>query len=367
MITVGLDAVRLLRDGSAAFPAMLDAIARAEREVLFEMYWVGADRIGDRFRAALVERARAGVSVRVLFDSIGSLGTPASWWSPLVEAGAEIHEFSPLSPLSRRFRFGELTKRDHRKILVVDCVVGFTGGINIGELWDPPDSPETAWRDDVIEVRGPSARLLRSAFFDVWQRCARAIPTDAICATVAGQVEVLSNRIARRPDRAIRRRYRTLVGHAKTSIDIASAYFLPGRGFLHALRRAARRGVRVRVLVPEHSDVWIVGMAMTSLYGRLLADGVEVFLYRPRVLHSKTAIFDRRLTTIGSHNLDEWSSRFDLECNVFVDSSEFAQSVSESFELDLSVSRRLDLESWRKRALHVRLLAWLAALFRAFL
>ncbi len=367
-VTVGPDRVRLLRDGTEAFPAMLAAIAAARHEILLEMYWFGADRIGEQFRGALIERARAGVRTRILFDGFGSLEMPNSWWRPLLDAGAEVQEFSPISPLKRQFRAGRVANRDHRKVLVVDGVTGFAGGINIGELWAPPDAPESAWRDDGIEISGPTAQVLRVAFYDVWRRCGRAVDAD-MSEPLPGNplLRILTNRIERRPTRSIRRVYLAGLRRATKSVDIASAYFLPGPRFLHAMRGAARRGVRVRLLVPGRSDVPIVSLAMSSLYGRLLSDGVEVYAYTPRVLHAKTGVFDERFTMIGSHNLDARSWRFNLECNVLVDSPEFARVVGRSFERDLTDARRLDLGEWRGRPVSLRMLAWLAALFRKVL
>jgi cardiolipin synthase len=368
-VDVGANRVRLLHDGAQAFPAMLLAIAGAEREILLEMYWIGADRIGVQFRDALVKRASAGVRVRVLFDAIGSLETPDSFWRPLLEAGALVQEFSPISPFKRQFRAGLLAYRDHRKVLVVDGIVGFTGGINIGEHWAPPDAPESAWRDDAIEIRGPAVRALRSAFNQVWRRTGRKVTSDGIKTPRSRdrRVRVLTNRVGLHPSRSILRAYLLGLRRAERSIDIANAYFLPGPRFLHAMRRAARRGVRVRLLIPSQSDVWVVALAMSSLYGRLLSDGVEVYAYAPRVLHAKTAVFDTRYTMVGSHNLDTLSSRFNLECNVVVDSPEFARIARASFERDLADAERLDVETWHERPLSLRFLAWSAALFRSVL
>ena len=367
-ITVGAHSVRFLRDGTAAFPAMLEAIEGASREVLLEMYWLAADRVGRRFRAALMERARAGVRVALVFDAMGSFETPRSFWAPLVEAGAEVHEFAPLSPLRRRFRAEQISFRDHRKILVVDGEIGFAGGINIGEPWAPPDEPGRAFRDDAVELRGPAVRLLRATCLESLRRCGSLLAVDTPDASPADPlVRVLTNRVERRANRAIRRAYLAELRHATQSVDIASAYFLPGPLFLHAMRAAARRGVRVRLLLPERSDVWVVALAMQSLLGRLLAAGVEVYAYTPRVLHSKTAVFDGRLTFIGSHNLDALSLSHNLECDVVVDSTAFARVVLDAFEDDLTQARRVDLPSWRQRPLLLRALAWIAALFRSFL
>jgi cardiolipin synthase A/B len=367
-ITVGAQTVRFLRDGAMAFPAMLEAIEGAKREVLLEMYWFDADRVGHRFRAALVERARAGVRVALVYDGIGSFYTPRSFWTPLIEAGAEVHEFAPLSPLRRRFRAKRIPFRDHRKILVVDGEIGFAGGINIGELWDPPDDPAGAFRDDAIEIRGPAVRSLRATCLETLRRCGSVLAKDR-AGTHSGDplLRVLTNRTERRASRSIRRAYLLGIRSATRSLDIASAYFLPGPRFLRAMRLAAKRGVRVRVLVPERSDVWIVALAMRSILGRMLADGIEVYTYMPRVLHSKTAIFDGRFTFIGSHNLDALSLTYNLECDVVVDSADFASVVGAAFEDDLAQSHRLDLASWTRRPLLFRAVAWMAALFRAFM
>ena len=258
-----------------------------------------------------------------------------------------------------------------RKILVVDGKIGFTGGINIGELWAPPDAPELGWRDDDVEIRGPAAGDMRAAFYDVWKQCGGAVPAGvrpmSIVATHDSHVRVLTNRIEGRKNRVIHRTYLFGLRHATTSVDIASAYFLPGPRFLRALRSAAGRGVRVRILIPEHSDQRIVALATSSLYGRLLASGVEVFMYLPRVLHTKTAIFDGRYTMIGSHNLDAVSAQYNLECNVVVDSAEFGAISRASFERDLADSTRLELDTWKRRPVPLRFVAWFAALFRAFM
>jgi cardiolipin synthase len=137
--TVGADVVKLLRDGAEAFPAMLDAIAKAEREILLEMYWVGADACGVMFRDALTERAKAGVTVRVIWDSIGSLGTNESWWQPLVAAGGDVREYHALLSLTKKLELDRIERRDHRKLLVVDAAIGFTGGIKLSNQWMPVD------------------------------------------------------------------------------------------------------------------------------------------------------------------------------------------------------------------------------------
>lgn len=367
-IVVGDDRVVLLRDGVAAHAAMLDAIGVAQREIVLEMYWIGHDHVGRAFLHALVTRAKAGVAVCVIYDSIGSFGLPSDFWAPLVRAGGKVREFSPISPWRRRFRFARIHLRDHRKNLVVDGVVGFAGGINLGAVWAPLKG--LPWRDDAIEVRGPAARVLRVAFYRVWVRMGEVAPegsTELEPRRPDARVYVLTNEITARPNRAIRRTYLYGIRRARTSICVASAYFLPGPLFLFALRRAAKRGVRVRVLVPDRPDVWIVKLAMASILGRLLEDGIEVYAYTGRMLHAKTAAFDDRIAIIGSHNLDTISWRFNLECNVVVEDAAFATLVRESFDADCADARPVRLAEWRRQSRFARTVAWLVALLRPLL
>lgn len=370
VVEIEANHVRLLRDGAEAYPAMLSAIAAARVEVLLEIYWIGRDAIGERFREALVERARAGVRVLVTYDAIGSLGIGPEWWAPLVGAGGDVREFAPVFPLRTGFRSAHVALCDHRKILVADGEVGFTGGINIAEPWLPTDARQPAWRDDAIEVRGPAAADLRAVFYGGWRGLGGEPPKGESPASVrsaGARVCVIENRIGRRPDRAIRRAYLLAVRRSRRSVDIAAAYFLPGPRMLHALRRAAERGVRVRVLIPQRSDVRVVDLATSSIMGRLLGSGVRVFAYEARTLHAKTAVVDEIFVTIGSHNLDELSLRLNRECNVAIADPAFARIVEASFERDLEDARELDLASWKERPYWLRAAGWFAALLRSML
>ena len=256
--------------------------------------------------------------------------------------------YAPVLPWQRRFRWGQVFFRDHRKILVVDGEIGFVGGINLASPWLSREEGGLAWRDDAVEVRGPLTAHLRGVFATMWERCrgqalagAFAPPPTTKEIETPQRVVVLTNRIGSRPNRRIRREYLRAIRRAKTSIDIASAYFLPGPLFLRALRSARRRGVRVRVLVPKVADVWLVSLAVTHLVGRLLEEGVEVYTYGRSMLHFEGhAVIDRRLVIVGSHNLDTLSWRYNLECNVTIDDSAFAEGFVESFERDLDGAER---------------------------
>jgi cardiolipin synthase len=364
---VDANRVRLLRDGVEAYPAMLEAIARAEREILLEMYWIQGDKAGLMFRDALTERARQGVTVCVSFDAIGSIGAPWSMWEPLLAAGGQVVEFAPISPLLRRFNYKALNHRDHRKILVVDEKIGFTGGMNIGDPWLPIEQGGQHWRDDALEVRGPVARELRSLFFETWRREGRTPPPDArpLSRKVSGRVVLLAGQHG--PKRGIRKTYLKGIRHAHRRIDIANPYLLPGPILLSAIRSARRRGVEVRMLIPGINDVWLVSMAMSSIIGRLLQSDVRVFAYQGRVLHAKTAVFDETLATVGTYNLDPRSRRYNRECNIAVYDPAVARAVRASFEADLEHATELSLSTWKERTVVHRFLAWLAYPIQQFL
>ncbi|HEY3817888.1 MAG TPA: phospholipase D-like domain-containing protein [Polyangiaceae bacterium] len=358
---VGVDRVRLLRDGIQAFPAMLAAIAGAQREVLLEMYWVGPDSVGERFRDALAARARAGVKVCVIYDAIGSLALTPAWWRPLFEAGGRAVEYHSLSPLDPRFRLARVELRDHRKLLVLDGVHGFTGGINLAAPWLPPDGGGAGWRDDMIEVVGRAPEELRSLFYRTWRKLTREhAPLDVVPLTDrrTRPVWVLASRW--RLQRSIHREYALRIGRAKDRIDIANSYFIPDLRVRAALFRAVRRGVHVRVLVPVKSDVPVVQFAVESLFDTLLRHGIDVYALPGTMLHAKTAIIDDVFTTVGSYNLDHRSWRKNLEVNLAVEDAAFARHVRGWFERDLEVARQIDLTTWRDRSFAARTAEWAA-------
>lgn len=356
---VGSDRVRLLRDGIEAFPTMLEAIAKAERELLLEMYWVGLDAVGMRFRSALVAAAKRGVTVRVVYDAVGSLSINQSFWNELTHAGGEVREYHPLSPLRPAFDVRRIEQRDHRKILVVDGAAGFTGGLNLARPWLPFEDGGEAWRDDMIEMRGPAVSELRTLFYKTWRRLwirnlpneisAPNVPRDLIPLSKkpTGRVYVLAS--LRKSRRNLRREYLSRINRAEKSIEIANSYFVPDRSVRNALYRAVLRGVRVRVLLPSKSDVAVVQFAIEALYEQLLRHGVQLYCHHGPMMHAKTAIIDDSFATIGSYNLDERSFRKNLEVNVGVVDEAFATYVRKWFDRDVERATKIDLYEWRAR------------------
>lgn len=358
------DKVRLLRDGAEAYPAMLAAIRAAKREVLVEMYWIGADPVGTRFREALCERARAGVTVRLIYDAIGSLSLTPAFWEPLVRAGGEFRDYHPLSPLRPTFDLARIEQRNHRKILVVDGGRGFTGGLNLAKPWLAIEDGGEAWRDDMVEVVGHAAEELRTLFYKTWRRAVfRRLPKDApggIAQLIAlpqdlvplnkrptSKVYVLAS--LRRSKRNLGREYVARLNRAQKSIEIANSYFIPDRNVRNALYRAVLRGVHVRILVPAKSDVTIVQYALEAMYESLMRNGVEMYCHAGPMMHAKTAIIDDAFVTIGSYNLDERSGRKNLECNIAVEDNAFATHVRQWFDRDVATAEHVDLYDWRAR------------------
>jgi cardiolipin synthase len=344
---------------------MLEAIERAEREVLLEMYWVGADAVGERFCDALAARARAGVRVCVIHDAVGSMGVTPAWWRPLYAAGGRAVEYHSISPLDPRFRLERVELRDHRKMLVLDGMNGFTGGINLAIPWLPSTQGGSGWRDDVIELRGDATQELRTLFYRTWRKLTgENAPLD---------VRPLSRRHTRpvwvlasqwRTRRSIHREYVRRIAHARDRVDIANSYFVPDRRVRAALFRTVRRGVTVRVLVPAKSDVPVVQFAVEALFDTLLRHGIEIWTLPGTMLHAKTAIVDETFTTIGSYNLDERSWRKNLEVNLAVEDRDFARHVRSWFERDLARATPVDLATWRERSLARRGFEWAAFAMR---
>lgn len=354
--------VRLLHDGVEALPAMLRAIASAQHEVLLEMYWFGSDRTGRRFAEALVERARAGVIVRVSYDAIGSLEAGAAMFDELRAAGVEVHEFNPIAPWRQRFSFARINQRDHRKLLVVDGILAITGGFNIGDPWAPEHEGGQGFHDDGIEIRGDAALELRALFYRVFP----ALPNELVVPGVPEgdtAVTVLASDLhAERRD--IYDGYVNAIARATRDIVITNSYFIPSSRVRRALTRAVLRSVRVRVLMPRDTDVKLAQLASRHLYTRLLRDGVELYEWAGGILHSKTAAIDDDWCTVGSFNFDARSIHNNLELNVAMVDREVNAALRRRIEQDLAQSVRIELASWSKRNWFIRLVERVVYAFR---
>jgi cardiolipin synthase A/B len=366
--------VELLRDGREAYPAMLEAIAGAEEQVLLEMYWFDSDRAGRRFADALCAAAARGVETVLLYDAVGSFGVDTGMFDELRHAGVKVAQFGPIAPWRRRFRLDRLTRRDHRKILVVDGEVGFTGGINIADAWLSTDEGGGGWRDDMVRVEGPVVRGLIALVLSAWRRAggvpvSRTRPShhgSAFAGPGKQSARVISESYLRNRHQ-IASAYVSQLYHAKKTAWITNAYFVPDPTVMRALTRACDRGVDVRVLLPAETDVEIVRHASRATWGRLLRHGVRIFEYERSILHSKSAVIDGRWSTIGTFNFDYLSLRWLLEVNLCVLDEEFGSTMQRSFLRDLEQSREVDLRTHRFRPLGDRLLEMILYRFRKFL
>ncbi len=367
---VGGNRVGLLHDGAEAFPAMLEDIAAARSEILLEMYWFGSDRTGRRFAEALARRAKQGVRVRIIYDAIGSIEADDDMFVELEASGCEVHQYNPIAPWRQRFRLGLVNRRDHRKMLIVDGQIGYTGGLNLADPWAPESDGGQSFRDTMIRIDGPATADLRAVFMDSWTKLAgeAAEPVPGV-ARIAGApdetcgVTILANKYLGER-RAIRREYLRRIRLARRSVYLANSYFLPDRTIRRYLLAAVRRGVDVRVLVPGKSDVPAVYFAARRLYEPLLEAGVRLYEWHATVLHAKTAVVDGSWSTIGTYNLDYRSWRFNLEVTAAVDDPGFGTAMERRFLEDLANAAPVDIRHFGFRPLAERIAEHFFYMFR---
>ena len=336
--------LRFLDGGAQFFTAMLSAIETARSHVLLEMYLVSSGDTADSFIGALIRARRRGVRCCLLFDAFGALGLATADRRRLVDAGIELRFYNPLDWRSRLRNF----MRDHRKLLTVDAAVAFVGGAGISDEFAPgPD----AWRELMIEIRGPVVADWQRAFARSWRRSGPplALPDPPLAPLAGGAAGRLSLSEARQHSvlaNGVIRRIEAATGR----VWLMSAYFVPSRRFRTALRRAARRGVDVRLLMPSaRTDHPWVRHAARRFYGKLLRSGVRIFEYQPHVLHAKMILCDDWVS-IGSSNLDRWSFKWNLEANQEVADSGVADDAAALFAGDFAVSRALSRRHWAQRA-----------------
>ena len=353
---------------------MLDAIESAEREVLLEMYWFGSDKTGRRFADALRERASAGVRVRVIYDAVGSIQSDSRMFAKLREAGCEVEQYNPIAPWRARFRIGVINHRDHRKLLIVDRRIGFTGGVNLGNAWAPLRDGGEGWRDDTIRIEGPAVEQMRAIFLHGWRRIVEpalfgppSTPPSARVPDPAGsRVRVLANHYYGER-RAIRRAYLRRIARSERSVCITNSYFIPDARIRRVLRQAVDRGVDVRVMIPGKSDSFPARYAARQLYGRLLRSGIRLYEWHRSVLHSKTAIIDGTWCTVGTYNLDYRSWRFNLEVVAAIEDSSVAGAMERQFHDDLAGAHEVSYEAWKRRPWLERVLDRFCYSFRKML
>lgn len=353
---------------------MLEAIETAEREILLEMYWFGSDNVGREFADALSSRAKAGLRVLVLYDAVGSIQSDGRMFAAMREAGCEVEQYNPIAPWRARFRVGLVNHRDHRKLLVVDRRVGFTGGVNLGDEWAPRSAGGGGWRDDTIRIEGPAVEQMRDIFMHGWRKIVEPMksgrpsmpPPMEMPHLKGSRVRVLANHYLGER-RAIRRAYLSRIATAKRSVCITNSYFIPDLRIRRILTQAAKRGVDIRVMIPGKSDSFPARYAARRQYGRLLRHGIKLFEWQRSILHSKTAIVDGAWCTVGTYNLDYRSWRFNLEVVAAIEDTAVAGAMEQRFNEDLEQAKPISYEQWRRRPLLIRMLDRFFYLFRKML
>jgi cardiolipin synthase A/B len=350
----------LFFDGDSTYEAMLAAIKSAQRRVWLETYIFTPDRVGKMFLDALLEARARGVEVVVIYDSVGSTGMHTDGhWEPLHEAGARVVSFNPPFQIGRKL---PLLYRDHRKILIVDESVGFTGGMNISEDYAGPKLGTAMFRDTQVLVEGPAVRDLAMIFAASFQTATgERLQLFARSAPLAEGVfcQVLGSDVRRRKRHIQRAMFHT-VGRCVRTCYVTSPYFVPPPRLLTALEHAARRGVDVRVLTAGFSDVPIVAIAGRHLYERLLRAGVKIYEMKGRTLHAKTTTIDGVYGGIGSFNLDRWSFARNLEVTLSTIDPGVARGLEEQFHEDLKIATEVQLDVHMRMGVVDRILRWLA-------
>lgn len=357
--------VRALCNGDEIFPVMLEAIRAADRTICFEtfIYWSGT--IGREFADALSQRARAGVRVHVVLDWVGTAKMEVALVDGMKEAGVEVVKYHPL----RWYSLGRLNNRTHRKLLIVDGKVGFTGGVGIADDWLGNAQDPDHWRDSHFRLEGPAVAQMQAAFMDNWmETCAQVLHGEEYFPAldlVGPHAAQLFRSSADDASESVRLMYLLSIASAVRSVRIANAYFVPDALAVSTLVAAQRRGVKVEIIVPgRHIDQQLVRRASRSLWGPLLEAGVAIYEYQPTMYHVKVVVVDEVWTSVGSTNFDNRSFRLNDEANLNILDAEFAAGQARVFESDRAKSRRITLEEWRRRPWRERATEWLAGLLR---
>ena len=361
---VGGNAVTELLNGDQIFPPMLAAIQGAKKSITFETYIYWSGDIGKQFADALSERARAGVRVHVLLDWVGSANMDESYLTEMQEAGVQIEKFHK----PHWYNLARLNNRTHRKLLVVDGQVGFTGGVGIAPQWMGNAQDPDHWRDSHYLVRGPVVAQMQATFLDNWLKVTGKVLHGALyfppIAPAGAQKAQMFSSSPSSGSESMQLMYHLAITAAERSIDLSVAYFVPDELTQKHLMDALARGVRVRFITPgEHTDTDTVKAASRATWGPLLQAGALIYEYQPTMYHCKVMIVDQLLVSVGSTNFDNRSFRLNDEANLNVYDAAFARRQTEVFEDDLKRSRRVTYEEWLNRPLrekaHEKLTGWL--------
>ena len=342
--------VETLLNGDEIFASMLAAIAGARKTINFETYIYWSGDIGRRFADALAQRARSGVKVHLLVDWVGSQKMDKAMLEEMASAGVEIRKYHPLA----WYMLDKLNNRTHRKLLVVDGRVGFTGGVGIADEWSGHAQDPDHWRDTHFRIEGPAVAQMQAAFIDNWTEVSGNIldgvdyfPREEEAGSQVAQLFHSSNEGGAE---SIHLMYLLAIAAATKSIDLSMAYFVPDDLATEALVAALKRGVRVRIILPgHHTDASLVRQASRAKWGPILRAGAEIYEYQPTMFHCKVLVVDGQWTSVGSTNFDNRSFRLNDEANLNVLDPAFAARQLADFQADLAKSRRVTYDEWAAR------------------
>jgi cardiolipin synthase len=356
--THGGNRAEVFTNGTCFYPAMLDAIRKAERSVNLECYIFNSGEVGDYFVRALADRARAGVVVTVVADAIGSSGMSTAEINTLADAGCRLEWYQPVT----WYRLARLNNRTHREILVVDGCIAFVGGAGIADWWMKSTGPHhPAWRDTMVRLEGPIVAALQGVFVENWLECCgeilsgpeffpevpRAGDTTAIVVKSSPSDRATVSRVA----------FQVLIEGAEKEVRIGTPYFLPDRTLRRALAETAKRGVRITIVVPgPRTDQRWVRIASRRMYGEMLAAGVRILEYEPSMTHVKTLLVDDHWAIVGTTNVDNRSFEHNDEVNVALLDRAINKRLLKDFERDVGSSREITLEGWKRRPFWERMI-----------
>jgi cardiolipin synthase len=369
--------ITLLYDGPQTVAAMSRAIAAAKNHINLETYIFDEDAVGTSIADLLVERQRAGVQVHIIYDAIGTLGTPQAFFDRMRDAGIHLLAFNPVNPLKALGPW-DINQRNHRKLLVVDGRMAFAGGVNISSSYANSSlfrkrsgpSGNVGWRDTHVQIEGPAVAALQWEFLNHWEN-QQALPLSDSDFFPPQQVagDTLLRVLASEPegDQEIYRAYLLAIRSAKKSVHITMAYFAPDAHILRALQEAAERGVEVTLILPAVRESSLVFYAGHALYRDLLQSGIHLYQLQVAVLHAKTAVIDSLWSTVGSANMDTRSFLHNHELNVMVFDQAFGLAMESAFTEDLRLSTPVTLAQWEQRPWIERAKEWLASRFAYWL
>lgn len=354
--------VQYLENGNEIFPAMLGAISAAQHTITFETYVYWSGEVADSFAEALIERARAGVKVHVLLDWIGSLQMEPRLIDRLRDAGIDVERFH--KPKIRNLP--RMNNRTHRKLLIIDGRLGFTGGVGVADKWLGDAQSPDHWREAHFRIEGPVVAQMQAVFMDNWTRATgRVLHTQHYFPPLEPAEDMAAHMFSSSPSggsESMHLMYLLAIASAKENILLSSSYFVPDALAVDALVKAAQRGVRVSIIVPgPHIDTAIVRRASRARWGELLAAGVEISEYQPTMFHCKVLVIDGYLVSAGSTNFDNRSFRINDEANLNVYDRGFAEKMERVFKADLEKSRPITLQAWQQRPWHEKAIEYLAS------